>query len=84
LNWQTAARFSWMKLTELTAQLQAKMFAQLRQEPFFRVGASAKLKVNVPHCGRDQSNLDTVVTDGVFRSDLAVSYQWVSKSISLR
>jgi DNA-binding NtrC family response regulator len=58
------------EVTELPAQLQAKMLRAIETRTFFRVGGVRKVEVNVRIVAATNRNLDTVVTDGVFRSDL--------------
>jgi len=58
------------EVTELPAQLQAKMLRAIETRTFFRVGGVRKVEVNVRIVAATNRNLDTVVADGVFRSDL--------------
>ena len=58
------------EVTELPAQLQAKMLRAIETRTLFRVGGVRKVEVNVRIVAATNRNLDTVVTDGVFRSDL--------------
>jgi DNA-binding NtrC family response regulator len=58
------------EVTELPSQLQAKMLRAIETRTFFRVGGVRKVEVNVRIVAATNRNLDTVVTDGVFRSDL--------------
>ena len=58
------------EVTELPAQLQAKMLRAIETRTFFRVGGVRKVEVNVRIVAATNRNLDTIVTDGVFRSDL--------------
>jgi DNA-binding NtrC family response regulator len=57
-------------VTELPAQLQAKLLRAIETRTFFRVGGVRKVEVNVRIVAATNRNLDTVVNDGVFRSDL--------------
>jgi DNA-binding NtrC family response regulator len=54
----------------LPAQLQAKLLRAIETRTFFRVGGVRKVEVNVRIVAATNRNLDTVVNDGVFRSDL--------------
>jgi len=58
------------EVTELPAQLQAKMLRAIETRTFFRVGGVRKVEVNVRIVAATNRNLDSVVSDGVFRSDL--------------
>lgn len=58
------------EVTELPAQLQAKMLRAIETRTFFRVGGVRKVEVNVRIVAATNRNLDTIVSDGVFRSDL--------------
>jgi DNA-binding NtrC family response regulator len=58
------------EVTELPAQLQAKLLRAIETRTFFRVGGVRKVEVNVRIVAATNRNLDTVVSDGVFRSDL--------------
>ena len=58
------------EVTELPAQLQAKLLRAIETRTFFRVGGVRKVEVNVRIIAATNRNLDTVVTDGSFRSDL--------------
>jgi len=58
------------EVTELPAQLQAKMLRAIETRTFFRVGGVRKVEVNVRIVAATNRNLDSVVADGVFRSDL--------------
>ncbi|HEY6121839.1 MAG TPA: sigma-54 dependent transcriptional regulator [Pyrinomonadaceae bacterium] len=58
------------EVTELPAQLQAKLLRAIETRTFFRVGGVRKVEVNVRIVAATNRNLDTVVADGVFRSDL--------------
>ena len=56
------------EVTELPAQLQAKLLRAIETRTFFRVGGVRKVEVNVRIVAA--TNRNTVVNDGVFRSDL--------------
>ncbi len=58
------------EVTELPAQLQAKLLRAIETRTFFRVGGVRKVEVNVRIVAATNRNLDTVVNDGSFRSDL--------------
>jgi DNA-binding NtrC family response regulator len=58
------------EVTELPAQLQAKLLRAIETRTFFRVGGVRKVEVNVRIVAATNRNLDSVVADGVFRSDL--------------
>ena len=58
------------EITELPMQLQAKLLRAIETRTFFRVGGVRKVEVNVRIVAATNRNLDTVVTDGTFRSDL--------------
>ena len=58
------------EVTELPAQLQAKLLRAIETRTFFRVGGVRKVEVNVRIVAATNRNLDTVVEDGSFRSDL--------------
>jgi len=58
------------EITELPAQLQAKLLRAIETRTFFRVGGVRKVEVNVRIVAATNRNLDTIVADGVFRSDL--------------
>jgi DNA-binding NtrC family response regulator len=58
------------EVTELPAQLQAKLLRAIETRTFFRVGGVRKVEVNVRIVAATNRNLDNVVSDGVFRSDL--------------
>ena len=58
------------EVTELPAQLQAKLLRAIETRTFFRVGGVRKVEVNVRIVAATNRNLDTVVSDGSFRSDL--------------
>ncbi|HEY7785527.1 MAG TPA: sigma-54 dependent transcriptional regulator [Pyrinomonadaceae bacterium] len=58
------------EVTELPAQLQAKLLRAIETRTFFRVGGVRKVEVNVRIVAATNRNLDTVVEDGSFRADL--------------
>ena len=58
------------EVTELPAQLQAKLLRAIETRTFFRVGGVRKVEVNVRIIAATNRNLDSVVADGSFRSDL--------------
>jgi DNA-binding NtrC family response regulator len=58
------------EVTELPAQLQAKLLRAIETRTFFRVGGVRKVEVNVRIVAATNRNLDAVVSDGSFRSDL--------------
>lgn len=58
------------EVTELPAQLQAKLLRAIETRTFFRVGGVRKVEVNVRIVAATNRNLDSVVEDGSFRSDL--------------
>ncbi|HEV7473020.1 MAG TPA: sigma-54 dependent transcriptional regulator [Pyrinomonadaceae bacterium] len=58
------------EVTELPAQLQAKLLRAIETRTFFRVGGVRKVEVNVRIIAATNRNLDTVVSDGAFRADL--------------
>jgi DNA-binding NtrC family response regulator len=58
------------EVTELPPPLQAKLLRAIETRTFFRVGGVRKVEVNVRIVAATNRNLDTVVADGVFRSDL--------------
>jgi DNA-binding NtrC family response regulator len=58
------------EVTELPPQLQAKLLRAIETRTFFRVGGVRKVEVDVRIVAATNRNLDTVVADGVFRSDL--------------
>ncbi len=58
------------EVTELPAQLQAKLLRAIETRTFFRVGGVRKVEVNVRIVAATNRNLESVVTDGSFRSDL--------------
>jgi DNA-binding NtrC family response regulator len=58
------------EVTELPAQLQAKLLRAIETRTFFRVGGVRKVEVNVRIVAATNRNLDSVLADGSFRSDL--------------
>lgn len=58
------------EVTELPAQLQAKLLRAIETRTFFRVGGVRKVEVNVRIVAATNRNLEKVVADGSFRSDL--------------
>jgi DNA-binding NtrC family response regulator len=58
------------EVTELPAQLQAKLLRAIETRTFFRVGGVRKVEVNVRIVAATNRNLESVVSDGTFRSDL--------------
>ncbi|MGH9967510.1 MAG: sigma-54-dependent transcriptional regulator [Pyrinomonadaceae bacterium] len=58
------------EITELPAQLQAKLLRAIETRTFFRVGGVRKVEVNVRIVAATNRNLESVVADGSFRSDL--------------
>ena len=58
------------EITELPIQLQSKLLRAIETRTFYRVGGVRKVEVNVRIVAATNRNLDTVVTDGTFRSDL--------------
>lgn len=58
------------EVTELPAQLQAKLLRAIETRTFFRVGGVRKVEVNVRIIAATNRNLDAVQADGSFRSDL--------------
>jgi DNA-binding NtrC family response regulator len=58
------------EITELPAQLQSKLLRAIETRTFFRVGGVRKVEVNVRIVAATNRNIDTVVADGSFRSDL--------------
>src|SRR5213594_4287657 len=58
------------EVTELPAQLQAKLLRAIETRTFFRVGGVRKVEVNVRIVAATNRNLETVVADGAFRADL--------------
>jgi len=58
------------EVTELPSSLQAKLLRAIETRTFFRVGGVRKVEVNVRIVAATNRNLDTVIGDGTFRSDL--------------
>jgi DNA-binding NtrC family response regulator len=58
------------EITELPAPLQAKLLRAIETRTFFRVGGVRKVEVNVRIVAATNRNLDSVIADGSFRSDL--------------
>src|SRR5213079_680723 len=58
------------EVTELPASLQAKLLRAIETRTFFRVGGVRKVEVNVRIVAATNRNLDTVIGNGSFRSDL--------------
>jgi DNA-binding NtrC family response regulator len=58
------------EVTELPTQLQSKLLRAIETRTFYRVGGVRKVEVNVRIVAATNRNLDQVVTDGTFRSDL--------------
>jgi len=58
------------EITELPPPLQAKLLRAIETRTFFRVGGVRKVEVNVRIVAATNRNLDTVIADGSFRSDL--------------
>src|SRR5438874_9009428 len=58
------------EVTELPANLQAKLLRAIETRTFFRVGGVRKVEVNVRIVAATNRNLDTVIGNGSFRSDL--------------
>ncbi|MFN2452635.1 MAG: sigma-54-dependent transcriptional regulator [Pyrinomonadaceae bacterium] len=58
------------EVTELPAQLQAKLLRAIETRSFYRVGGVRKVEVNTRIVTATNRNLDMVTTDGSFRSDL--------------
>ena len=58
------------EITELPAPLQAKLLRAIETKTFFRVGGVRKVEVNIRIIAATNRNVDSVVTDGSFRSDL--------------
>lgn len=58
------------EVTELPAPLQAKLLRAIETRTFFRVGGVRKVEVNVRIVAATNRNIDSVVADGSFRSDL--------------
>ena len=58
------------EITELPAQLQAKLLRAIETRTFFRVGGVRKVEVNVRIIAATNRNLESVVANESFRSDL--------------
>ncbi|HYE66046.1 MAG TPA: sigma-54 dependent transcriptional regulator [Pyrinomonadaceae bacterium] len=58
------------EVTELPAQLQAKLLRAIETRTFFRVGGVRKVEVNVRIVAATNRNLDEVIGNGNFRADL--------------
>ncbi|HEX8653234.1 MAG TPA: sigma-54 dependent transcriptional regulator [Pyrinomonadaceae bacterium] len=58
------------EVTELPTQLQSKLLRAIETRTFYRVGGVRKVEVDVRIVAATNRNLDQVVTDGTFRSDL--------------
>jgi DNA-binding NtrC family response regulator len=58
------------EVTELPGPLQAKLLRAIETRTFFRVGGVRKVEVNVRIVAATNRNLETVIADGSFRSDL--------------
>lgn len=58
------------EVTELPTQLQSKLLRAIETNSFYRVGAVRKVQVNVRIVAATNRNIDEVVGDGRFRSDL--------------
>jgi DNA-binding NtrC family response regulator len=58
------------EVTELPAQLQAKLLRAIETRTFFRVGGVRKVEVNVRIVAATNRNLESVVANEAFRSDL--------------
>jgi len=58
------------EVTELPAQLQAKLLRAIETRTFFRVGGVRKVEVNVRIIAATNRNLESVVANESFRSDL--------------
>jgi len=58
------------EITELPTQLQAKLLRAIETRTFFRVGGVRKVEVNMRIVAATNRNLDDVVGNGQFRSDL--------------
>jgi len=58
------------EVTELPTQLQAKLLRAIETRTFYRVGGVRKVEVTVRIVAATNRNLETVVADGTFRSDL--------------
>ncbi|HEU4596697.1 MAG TPA: sigma-54 dependent transcriptional regulator [Pyrinomonadaceae bacterium] len=69
------------EITELPSQLQSKLLRAIETNSFYRVGAVRKVQVNVRIVAASNRNIEEVVGDGRFRSDLL--YRVNSFQISL-
>ncbi|MGB7922712.1 MAG: sigma-54 dependent transcriptional regulator, partial [Pyrinomonadaceae bacterium] len=58
------------EVTELPTQLQSKLLRAIETRTFYRVGGVRKVEVDVRIVAATNRNLDQVVSDGTFRSDL--------------
>ena len=58
------------EVTELPAQLQSKLLRAIETNSFYRVGAVRKVQVNVRIIAATNRDVNEVVSDGRFRSDL--------------
>ena len=58
------------EITELPAPLQAKLLRAIETRTFFRVGGVRKVEVNIRIIAATNRNVDSVIADGSFRSDL--------------
>lgn len=58
------------EITELPVQLQSKLLRAIETRTFYRVGGVRKVEVNVRIVAATNRNLEQVVGDGTFRSDL--------------
>jgi DNA-binding NtrC family response regulator len=58
------------EVTELPTQLQSKLLRAIETRTFYRVGGVRKVEVDVRIVAATNRNLDQVVADGTFRSDL--------------
>jgi DNA-binding NtrC family response regulator len=58
------------EITELPTQLQSKLLRAIETRTFYRVGGVRKVEVNVRIVAATNRNVDEVVADGRFRSDL--------------
>jgi len=58
------------EVTELPPNLQAKLLRAIETRTFFRVGGVRKVEVNVRIVAATNRNLDSVIGNGSFRSDL--------------
>jgi DNA-binding NtrC family response regulator len=58
------------EITELPSQLQSKLLRAIETNSFYRVGAVRKVQVNVRIVAATNRDVNEVVSDGRFRSDL--------------